>query len=416
MSAEILFIAHRMPFPPNRGDKIRSHHILRHLARLAPVHVACFADDDADMAEEAELAAMAASYRLVRRGKSLALAGLEALVHGEPVSVTAFRDAGLRAYVNRLVAEGRIGAIYVFSGQMGQYVPRGFAGHVIMDFCDVDSAKFEAYAAAGRGPRSWIYAREGVLLGRMEAVLAKRADVSLLISAKEAELFEGRLGPMARGADIRVLGNGIDCDFFDPAPVVPEPRLAALPAPRLIFTGQMDYAPNVAAVERAARRIMPLVRAALPGASFHIVGRAPTSAVLALGACPGTHVWGAVPDVRPWLKGCDMALAPLEIARGVQNKVLEAMAMALPVVLTDAAATGIAAVAGQHFVTATSDAELAGAIIALAQDPARAAQIAAAARCFVVEHQSWPSALAPLAAMMGINAYAGQPDVSRNAA
>ena len=398
MKNDILFIAHRIPFPPNRGDKIRSHHILNRLARLAPVHVACFADDDADMAEEVELAALAHSYRLVRRSKPLIVAGMEAIARGAPVSLTAFHDRVLARYVQDTLAGGRIGTVFVYSGQMGQFVPADWAGRLVVDFCDVDSVKFEAYARQGHNPATgWINAREARLLRAEEARLAARADVSLLISAREAELFVQRAaGTAAAQADVRVIGNGIDSVTFDPGQVDAEPRLRSAGGPRLIFTGQMDYAPNVEAALRTARAILPRVRAVLPEATFHIVGRAPTEAVRALDGIGGVHVWGAVPDIRGWLKGADIALAPLTIARGVQNKVLEAMAMELPVVLTGAAATGIGAVAGQQFLVAETDQALAEAVIGLAQDPRRAGAMGLAARHFVTEQASWQSALAPL--------------------
>lgn len=402
MSAEILFLAHRIPFPPNRGDKIRSHHILRRLARIAPVHVGCFADDDADLAEEVELASLCRSYRLMRRTKPLMLAGLQAVWAGCPISVTAFDDGSMAAYVREVLAAGRIGTIYVFSSQMGQYVPDDFAGRVIMDFVDVDSAKFDAYGVRQRGPMGWINAREGRLLRAEEARLAARADVSLLISHMEAELFRSRLTPaeLAR-ARVKVLGNGIDSDFFDPALVSAEAQMQEQSGPRLIFTGQMDYPPNIAAVERVAKHILPLVRDKVPGASFHIVGRNPSDAVTALGAAAGVHVWGRVEDIRPWLKASDMALVPLDIARGVQNKVLEAMAMELPVVLTGAAATGINALANHHFAVADSDAGLAALVVELAGNPQGAKIMGQDARRLVVEKQSWQSALDPLVAMMG---------------
>ena len=314
MSREILFIGHRIPFPPNRGDKIRSHHVLKELARLAPVHVACLADDDADLAEEVELAAIARSYRLVRRTKALAWAGLQALATGKPVSQTAFYDAGLAAYVRDLVATGRIGTIYVFSGQMGQYVPADFTGRLIVDFVDVDSAKFAAYAQK-RGPLlGWVDAREARVLGRVEAALAARADLSLFISAAEAALFRAQLTEAERAAcTVRVMGNGIDTSLYDPGLVEGERRLHSATAPRLIFTGQMDYAPNVAAVVRVAQRILPQVHKVFPQASFHIVGRNPTEAVSALAAIEGVHVWGRVEDMRPWLRAVDIAVVPLEI-------------------------------------------------------------------------------------------------------
>ncbi|HQN55177.1 MAG TPA: glycosyl transferase family 1, partial [Novosphingobium sp.] len=189
MTNEILFLSHRMPFPPDRGDKIRSHHVLKRLAGLAPVHVATFADDDRDIAEEVELAALARSYRLVRRVKPLVFAGVESLLRRQPVSLPAFHSAELADYIARILRERPIGTIYVFSGQMGQYIPDDFAGEVIFDFVDVDSAKFEAYAERDNGLRRWINAREGRLLAAEEARLARRAGVSLLVSSEEAALF-----------------------------------------------------------------------------------------------------------------------------------------------------------------------------------------------------------------------------------
>lgn len=396
MAHEILFIAHRIPFPPNRGDKIRSHHILQRLARLAPVHVACFADDDDDIAEEVELAALARSYCLVRRSKPLALAGLQALAKGQPVSVTAFHDPRIADYVRKLVAGGSIGTIYVFSGQVGHYVPEEFTGRLVVDFVDVDSAKFDAYAVNKGEVLGWIDAREARLLRAEEARLATRADISLLVSAEEANLFRERL-PAHASADVRPLLNGIDSAFFDPGRVNPEPRMEACGSPRIVFTGQMDYPPNEAAALRVIRRILPAIRTELPGASFHVVGRNPTAELLAAHGRNGVHVWGRVKDIRGWIKAADVALIPLQIARGIQNKVLEAMAMEVPVVVTPAAATGIAAVPNRHFLLGDSDAELAEAVARLAYAPREARAIGLAARQFVVEQQSWGSTLATLA-------------------
>lgn len=410
--SEILFISHRIPFPPDRGDKIRSHHIVKRLARMAPLHIATFADDDMDMAEEVELATLARSYKLVRRAKPMALAGMQALAARQPVSLTAFHDAALAAYVERVIAKHPISAIYVFSGQMGQYVPASFKGRVIADFVDVDSAKFEAYAAKKHPAFRWIQSREARILRDEEARLAARADVSLLISTAEAELFASRLSPQERElADIRVLANGIDSDWFDPVRVETESRLRAFPYPRLIFTGQMDYAPNVEAALRAATRILPLVRQKFPDASLHIVGRKPAPEVIAQHEVGGCNVWGRVDDIRPWLKAADMALIPLNIARGVQNKVLEAMAMCLPTVLTPGAATGIGADNSKQLAIAETDEALAAAAIKLLEDPRRARIKGLAARNFVCEAADWQSALAPLADIVGVTRRA-----TRNAA
>ena len=400
--SEILFISHRIPFPPDRGDKIRSHHIVKRLARIAPVHIATFADDDLDMSEEVELAALARSYKLVRRSKALILAGIQALAARRPVSLLAFYDAELAAFVEATLARSPISTIYVFSGQMGQYVPDHFAGRVVTDFVDVDSAKFEAYAQKKQGIVRAAYAREARMLRDEEARFAAHADISLFISEAEAGLFASRLTPAELAlVDIRVLANGIDSAWFDPAAVDAEPRLAEFPYPRLIFSGQMDYAPNVEAAIRAADHILPLVREKFPDASLHIVGRRPAAELLERDGAGGVHVWGRVADMRCWLKASDMALVPLDIARGVQNKVLEGMAMALPVVLTPGAATGIGARDGQHLAIAESDAELAQAAIELLRDPRSARIRGLAARRFVCEQSSWQAALAPLAEIAG---------------
>jgi sugar transferase (PEP-CTERM/EpsH1 system associated) len=397
---EILFISHRIPFPPDRGDKIRSHHILKALAAIAPVHVATFADDERDDRFETDLADLAASYRLVHRRKPLAVAGGQALASGRPLSLVAFHDPRLETYVREVLAQRPIEAIYVFSGQMAQYVPEDFRGRVVADLVDVDSAKFEAYAAKGRGFRSWMEKREARLMRAEEARICAAADVSLLVSCAEVDLLRSRLPD--RSARVKAMGNGLDSVFFDPATVAPEPRMLAHEGPRIIFTGQMDYAPNIEAATRAIERILPLVREVCVGASLHIVGRNPAPALMARSGKDGVMVWGRVDDIRPWLAAADMALVPLEIARGVQNKVLEAMAMALPVVLSPGAATGIDALDGQEFAVRESDAAMAQALLDLGRAPELAKAMGDCAREWIVDHGSWAAALSCLPDYMGV--------------
>ncbi|WP_421838938.1 TIGR03087 family PEP-CTERM/XrtA system glycosyltransferase [Novosphingobium sp.] len=407
--SEVLFLAHRVPFPPDRGDKIRSNHLLRRIAEIAPVHVGALADDAADLAQEGAVAAIATSHCIVRRGAPLPLAALAALGQGLPVSLAAFASAKLQRWVHQLLETRPISAIFVFSGQMAQYVPPEFRGRVVMDFVDVDSAKFEAYAQTGALPRRLLYAREARLLRRFEEKAARRATTSLFISREERALFESRLAGSAR-PDVRALGNGIDTELFDPAMVEPAPELAGA-GPGIVFTGQMDYPPNVTAVELFAHEVMPRIRAVHPEARFAIVGRAPTAAVRALEGINGTFVTGAVADVRPWLAGADLVTAPLLIARGVQNKVLEAMAMARPVLLTPAAATGIGGADGEHFALAEAPLALADRALALLADRAAAAALGAAARHFVVAECGWDRVLAPLRELI-----AGPPESAADAA
>ena len=392
MTGETLFLAHRVPFPPDRGDKIRSHNVLRALAALGPVHVGTF--DDGSGYGDQFLSGIAASHHLVPRRKHDLLAAAEAMAKGHPVSLSAFANEGLRQWVAQVLHYRPIDAIYVFSGQMAQYVSPHFPGRTVLDLCDVDSAKFEAYGEAGHGPKAWVHAREARLLAAAEERFARMADTTLLISENEANLFRTRVSSMNH-IDLRVMRNGIDAQFFAPDACPPQPTLYG-PGPNIVFTGQMDYAPNVSAVERMVQRILPGIRDVHPGAEFHIVGRAPTPSVKALGKHAGVTVWGEVADVRPYLAEADIVAAPLTIARGIQNKVLEAMAMARPVLVSPEAATGIEAEDGKHFAVAEGDRMMIGRALALIDDPDKARAMGAAAREFVLNEQSWPAMLAGL--------------------
>ncbi|MXO66025.1 TIGR03087 family PEP-CTERM/XrtA system glycosyltransferase [Altericroceibacterium endophyticum] len=396
---EILFLAHRMPFPPDRGDKIRATHVLRHLASISPVHVATFAETREDWAQQATLGDCCASYCLAARTKPLPLAGMQALLTRKPVSLTAFSHPRLRRFIRKTLAERPIGAIYVFSGQMGQYVPRRFDGVVLADLVDVDSAKFEAYAAQRAGLGAKAYLREAKLLSQEEERIIRRADRTLLISDAEAALMQQRIAPDL-APKLSVMGNGINAAFFNPEIVSAHDEIAAAPGPHCVFTGQMDYPPNIAAVTRVVERILPALRDTYPDAQFHIVGRAPTSEVTALGQQAGCRVWGAVPDMRPYLKAADLVLAPLTIARGVQNKVLEAMAMARAVLVSPEAATGIPAKPGRDFLVGQDDDALISAALEVFADRQAASQLGAAARAFVQQEMSWSAKLSNLSSWL----------------
>jgi polysaccharide biosynthesis protein PslH len=392
---EILFLAHRIPWPADRGDKIRSHHILKRLCRIAPVHVGAFADDERDSGFVSEMNGILASSHVELRGKPQWQAGVEALLTGKPVSVCSFGSRSLHNWVDSLLASGRISHIFCFSGQMAHYVPDTFAGHFIMDFVDVDSAKFESYAGKGSPLMRWVNAREGRLLSAFERDVAKRANTSLLVSKAEANMFRSRTGAQ----NVIVLGNGIDTGFYDPAGTFKKLH-PVFPDPLIVFTGQMDYRPNIEAVTDFATHAMPVIRARYPEASFAIVGRNPTQSVSDLSMLPGVQVTGAVDDVRPWLAAADVVVAPLRIARGIQNKVLEAMAMARPVVVSPAAAEGIEAEHGIHFFVEPDVAAEAERVCALLDRPQDGIKNGAVARAHVVQHYGWEYQLAPLDALM----------------
>ncbi|MEH6791173.1 MAG: TIGR03087 family PEP-CTERM/XrtA system glycosyltransferase [Parasphingorhabdus sp.] len=394
---EILFLAHRVPWPPDRGDKIRSHHFLQKLMDCAPVHVACFAEDDAERRVGWTRKGELASCAILPRKKPQWRAGIEALVSGKPVSLTAFESAALRDHVSDILANRPVECIFIFSGQMAQFVPADFAGRVVMDFADVDSAKFESYAEQGAGPMTWIHRREGRLLRAFEKAVAERADHSLFVSEAEAALFRARSG--LTDDSIKAVGNGIDLEFYAAAAVEAEEAVPGRPL--ILFTGQMDYPPNVQAVQSFSDAAMPDILSHFPDARFAIVGRAPSATVRQLDGRNGTVVIGPVEDIRRWIKAADIVVAPLRIARGIQNKVLEAMAMAKPVVASACAAEGIDAVDGEHFLIAGSVVHEARLVCDLLGDPARAARLGAQAQTLIQDQYSWDNQLARLPDLCG---------------
>ena len=412
--AEILFLAHRAPWPPDRGDRIRSWQILRRLAELAPVHVAAFTDSDEDRAiAESVIDQLAASQYLETRHTGRAAALLHALPRLQPLSVGLFYSHAMVARIAQILRERPITHIVVYSSQMAQYVPTDFAGRFLMDFVDVDSAKFAAYARDD-SPISimrWVHGYEAWRLAAWEADVARRADMSLLVSEAEAQLLRQRSGQDA--ARIRGLDNGIDLIRFSPDgdwdPLDPDMRPNG---PLIVFTGQMDYRPNVEAVRDFAHDVLPLLWQHHPDVHFAIVGRAPTDEVRALARQPGVIVTGEVADTRPWLAAADVVVAPLRIARGIQNKLLEAMAMARAVVASPAAAEGIDAVADTHFIVADDATRCAAAIRRLLDAPGDAGQMGTAARAHMAARYGWDAVLAPLAGLLDpvFNKADGTPD------
>ncbi|MDZ7588316.1 MAG: TIGR03087 family PEP-CTERM/XrtA system glycosyltransferase [Parasphingorhabdus sp.] len=397
MRPQILFLAHRVPWPPNRGDRIRSFHILSALTEFADVHLACLSDDLHEPARNHPLRERLASCAIFRCDVPRWRAGLAAIAKGVPVSLTAFESPALHSHIEQLLSTQQIDTAFVFSGQMAQYIADDFTGRFIMDFVDVDSAKFADLSAAGSGPMAWINRREAALLSAFEQRTARRADIALFVSDAEAKLFTRRSGEAAQ-----TLENGIDTATFDPTGV----RAQSLEhgGPLILFTGQMDYPPNIGAVSSFANIAMPEILRACPSARFAIVGRMPTPEVRALDGLNGTRVVGEVADVRPWLARADIVVAPLRIARGIQNKVLEAMAMARPVVLSPAAAEGIDAEDGKHFLIAKDAATEAAVVVSLLKDITRANPIGQAARKHVCRRYSWDQQLRNLPELCGVPA------------
>ncbi len=391
----ILFLAHRFPCPPDRGDKIRSWHILKALTKIAPVHVCALVDDARDLNHLDVLRDICASVHTRPRTVSKLGAMASGLLKGLPASVAAFSSAALQADIDRVLKTHDISTIFVFSGQMAQFVKSSHQ-RFVMDFVDVDSAKFLAYADQSTGIAALANRFEGNRLAAYETKIAKRADINLFVSDVEAALFRSYTGLDNR--KVQMLENGIDLAAFDPA--LPRKKVMDAAGSLIVFTGQMDYRPNIDAVTAFAKDTFPLIRRAVPNAQFAIVGRAPTPEVQGLAAGEGVIVTGEVPDTRDWLAAAHVVVAPLKLARGIQNKVLEAMAMAKPVVASRAAAHGIDAVAGMHLLVAESSVDEASAVINLLLDHEFGRKIGMAARLQMVMRYSWDARLAGLSAIV----------------
>ena len=390
--ANILFLAHRLPYPPNKGDKVRSYHLLRHLAERHQVHLGTFVDDPDDLQHLPTVQGWCASLHAeTLRPRQAKLASVRGLATGEALTEVYYRSSRLAHWVAQTVATARIDATVVFSSSMAQYALAHPEVPMLVDFVDVDSAKWADYAPQHRWPMSWLYAREGRLLLACERRVAAQARRSFFATDKEAALFRG-LAPEAANS-VEGMDNGVDSAFFSPAANRPSPFQAA--ETPLVFTGAMDYWPNIDAVSWFAADVLPRLRAAHPALRLHIVGRSPSPAVRAL-ASEAVVVTGTVPDVRPYLQHAAVVVAPLQLARGIQNKILEAMAMGRPVVAAETCVSAMSVVPGQDVLSARDAADYLRQVLALLAEPARAASTGAAGRRCVVEAYSWAAHLQTL--------------------
>ncbi len=359
----ILMLAHRIPYPPHTGDKVRAYQVARHLARSHELTLGFVIDDAADRSGLDALGREIPDLEWGGLWKPAALArGLLGLGMGRSLSIAYFRSGRLVRRVSRRLRGGGYDAIYVSSSPMVDYV-RGTRLPVIMDFVDVDSDKWTQYAAKQRPPRSWAYRLEGRRLRTFEGEAVRWGDRCILATGAEESLLRS-FAPWARTA---VVPNGVDLPGYEPPAEVPT----------VIFTGAMDYLPNVDAVEHFCADIFPAVARA-----------------------PGVTVTGAVPDVRPYYRQSAVCVAPLRIARGIQNKVLQSMALGVPVVATSAAARGLEARRDEHFLVEDDPARFAQAVIGLLRESDARCRLAERARAFVERHHSWPLLLARIEALV----------------
>lgn len=393
--ANILYLVHRLPYPPNKGDKVRSYNLLKHLASQHRVFLGTFIDDPEDEPYIATLRKLCADVFVAkldpRRAKIRSLNGL---IAGDPLTLRYYRDASLQDWVHNTCNHQKIDAAVIFCSAMAQYVENMRRLPTVVDFVDVDSAKWTQYADKHRWPMSWLYRREGEFLLAYERHIASLAARSFFVTESEAALFTS----LAPECNVRVeaMCNGVDSDYFTPDPERISPYTAE--ETPIVFTGAMDYWPNVDAVTWFAKEVLPGLLVQHPNARFYIVGRSPTQEVEAL-ANEHIVVTGTVPDVRPYIQHAAAVVAPLRIARGIQNKILEAMAMERAVIASTECAAAVDAVFGQELLTANTPENYIGTINALLVDQNQSIAIGQAARKRVIERYSWA------AHMSGIDRY-----------
>jgi sugar transferase (PEP-CTERM/EpsH1 system associated) len=374
-----LFLCHRIPYPPDKGDKIRSYHLLATLSRRGAVDLVAHVDDPRDLRHRQLLADLCHHVGILplnpwvgRTRALLALAG------GGPLSTAHLTRPAGRRLVAGLLRERRYDVVVGFSSQVGAYLEGLVHPPLVMDLVDVDSEKWAALGAARPGARGAIHRIEARRLRRAEAALGDRAFRVVLSTERELALYRSRVG---RGTALAI-PNGV----VQPPRVTPQ---AERREPLLVFVGAMDYLPNVEAAERAALEILPRVRAAVPAARLAVVGRNPLPRVRALAREPGVEVTGEVADLRPWLERAQVAVVPLRVARGVQNKVLEALAHGIPVVGSTGVQASLHPDARVAVIGTDDDATAAAAIVAWLRDPERREAAAAAGREFVAAHHDW---------------------------
>ena len=401
----ILYLVHRIPYPPNKGEKIRAFHQVRYLAGRHTLDLICLIDDPRDLPHVAQLEQLCNRVH-AQRIKPLPskVKGLFNQLAGGSVSVGYYHRAAFQQVVDQWLAETVYDAIVCFSSTMAEYVfrtpvpDRQPRPRLIMDFCDVDSDKWRQYAETARLPVSLIYAREHRRMQQYEQRAYQAFDCSVLVSRQEADLFSTLVGSDNK---VAVIPNGIDAEFFDGRHGFGPSLSQQSGDPMIVFTGAMDYHVNVDGVLWFCNEVLPWVRQAHPQVQFKIVGSNPTAAVKQLAQQEGVEVTGFVDDIRPYYAMADVCVAPLRLGRGIQNKVLEAMAMERAVATTSRANAGIQAKSGQHLLVADAPDAFAVAVNELLSDPERRRALGRAARDFVVSNFDWQANLAGFAALLG---------------
>lgn len=393
----LLFLCHRIPFPPNKGDKIRSFNLLKHLAKSFDIYLGTFVDDEQDWDFVAQLDKYCRDRLVLPLSPRVAtIKSLKGFLTNQALSIPYYESAEMTHWVKEIVARQSIAHAIVYSSAMAQFIPpREFQlQRRLIDFVDVDSDKWRQYAEQKRWPVSYVYRREANKLLALEKMLCAQYDSSLFVSEAEADMFKTLCPESA--SKVGFYNNGVDRDYFNPARSYASPY--AVDVKVIVFTGAMDYWPNVDAVVWFARNVFPRLRAKHQHLLFYIVGGSPSASVVRLGEEPGIKVTGRVEDVRPYLHHAIAAVAPMRVARGVQNKVLEAMAMEKIVLVSSLGLEGIAATHEEQLLVVEEPAEYEAYIERVIDG--EFCQMQEPARRFIASHFDWGKSLPSVVALL----------------
>ena len=413
---KILYLAHRIPYPPNKGDKIRSFNEIKYLSRRHEIHLACLADNPKDLKYECDLKKYCKTTNVIFINPKLAkLKSTIRLFSTKPLSICYFYSKRLQKAIDHLLSTHHFDCIFCFSSPMAEYIFRskflvsgfqklGFNKNInrpetsnqqpatkIMDFVDVDSDKWAQYAQYVRFPQSWIYRLESRKLARYEKKVAETFDHSIFVTGSEVKIFKDQ-NPHIK--NITAIPNGVDLDYFSPR-FCQKPE-TSLQQPVIVFTGAMDYFANIDGVVWFTKEILPLIKKEIPEIRFYIVGSNPTKEVLSLSDNNNVTVTGYVPDTREYLGKATVVVVPLRIARGIQNKILEAMAMGIPVVTTPQAFEGIEAQPGRDLILGENAEKIAEGVIKLIREASLRKSLGDNARRVIENNYSWTKNLEKL--------------------
>ncbi|MCA9051170.1 MAG: TIGR03087 family PEP-CTERM/XrtA system glycosyltransferase [Planctomycetaceae bacterium] len=388
MRPNLLYLVHRIPYPPNRGDRIRSYHLLKFLAERANVSLACLADETPEPGAIEVLKSLCRRVCVQPLGKSRWIRGIQSLACGRSATEGLFYSPHLYATVRSWCREAKFDRVVAFCSGTAPYlrIPELAGVPLVMDMVDVDSEKFRDYSRTARGLKKYLYALEARRLRTLETQLGQRAQVVTFVSDAEAEIYRRFAG----SARVQAVGNGVDLDYFRP-----DPESEAKNGPVCVFVGALDYAVNIDGIQWFCQNVWPRITAQQPDAVLWLVGRRPVRAVQQMESIPGVRVAGDVPDVRPYYRRAAVSVSPLRHARGVQNKVLESFAMGKAVVASPQSLEGLSAQDGVHGLPAETPDDWVNTITDLFHHLDRRRRLGQAARRLVETEYVWDATLAP---------------------